>query len=76
MNNQTITISSTIPLPAELKADWQNRRAYFEAQGDTIIIKRIEPSSWDELLPKLRKAGKRISPTMVKRAIVKIRQET
>ncbi len=76
MNNKTITITNTIPLPTQLKADWQNRRAYFEAQGDTIIIKRIEPSSWDDLVPKLRRAGKRISPTMIKKAIARIRQET
>lgn len=69
MTTQTITIKNTIPLPAKARARWKNQQAVIQVREDTIIIKRIEPPAWDVLLPKLRKAGKQISPKTIREAV-------
>jgi len=63
-------ITKTIPLPKTARAKWENQEVVMNVTADAIIIKRIEPPSWDELLPKLRKAGKQISRRALQEAIV------
>ena len=67
---QSITITNSIPLPKEFRTNWRNKAAVIQVFGDTIVIKKVEPPTWEMLLPKLRKAGKRLSPKIVQEAVV------
>mgnify|MGYP001558922126 CR=1 FL=1 len=69
MTAQTVTITNSIPLPKAARWQWRNKQAFVEVFDDTIIVKRIALPAWDELLPKLRKAGKQISPRMIRDAV-------
>lgn len=66
---QTITIKDDIRLPKELRARWKNAEVFLRATSDTIVIKRIAPPAWNDLLPRLRKTGKSISKKVVDDAV-------
>lgn len=68
-NLQTVTIKEDIPLPKGLRARWRNAEVLLSATDDTIMIKRVAPPAWGDLIPKLRKAGKSISKKVVDDAI-------
>lgn len=69
MTSQTYTITKSIPIPKEARQDWQNKQVVIQVAGDTIVIKRIEPPTWGEMLPKLRRIGKQIPRKKLQDAI-------
>ena len=69
MMPETVTITNVIPIPKNARSSWKNRRAVLFVSDDSIIVKRIDPPSWDELIPKLRAAGKSIPPRVIREAI-------
>lgn len=75
MTTKTVTITNSIPIPKEAKGEWKNKTAMIQVKGDTIIIKRIEPSTWKALLPQLRKAGKEISQKITREAVAWARKK-
>ena len=69
MREKTLTITNSIPLPKEARLRWKDQDAVMRVFDDTIIIKRVMYPAWDVIIPKLRRAGKKITPATVKAAV-------
>ena len=69
IKEKTITVTNSIPLPKEARLRWKDQSAIMRVLDDTIIIKRVSYPAWNVIMPKLRQAGKKISPATVKAAV-------
>lgn len=75
MVTQTTKIKNgTITLPKGIRKSWRGAEVLIYGEGDTLIIKRIQPPSFPEMLEEFRKIGKYITKKDVEDAIKKVRK--
>jgi len=68
-------IRTTIPLPKTLQSSWQGKRVLIDYVGDTIIIKRLEEPTMQEVRAGLKKVAKKISQRTINNAVQWASQE-
>ena len=76
MITQTATIKDgKIILQEKLRKPWKKAKVFITGEKDTILIKRLAPPSFSEMINEFREIGKDISKKNLDEAIKWVRQK-